>query len=187
MFSIAKLSSVLFFDMKSMNQFDQIITGKNKTRIQLNKFYRKDILHFNSEIPIMGDKVIFLKNNYEDFVFNGQQVVLDKQLQPIGKDKYTMIGTDVVSNEGVCVDIVTDFINTLPVDIEQKKYNKVIKSKTCNLIDYAYVISCHKSQGSQWDSVLVIDDYFFYGNEEMRYRWLYTAITRASQSVTWVV
>ena len=59
-----------------------------------------------------------------------------------------MIATDVVSNEGVCVDIVTDFINTLPVDIEQKKYNKVIKSKTCNLIDYAYVISCHKSQGS---------------------------------------
>ena len=176
-----------FFDIHTMNNFDQIITGKNKTRIELNKFYRKDILHYNKEIPVLGDKVTFLKNNYEDFVFNGQQVILDKDLQPIGKDRYTMTGTDTVSKEGVCVDIVTDFINTLPADVQQKKYNKIIKSKNCNLIDYAYVISCHRSQGSQWNNVLVMDDYFFYGNEEMRFRWLYTAITRASQSVTWVV
>lgn len=176
-----------FFDLNTMSNYDQIITGKNKTRIQLNKFYRKDILHYNKEIPVLGDKVIFLKNNYQDFVFNGQQVILDKDLQPIGKDKYTMIGTDIVSKQGVCVDIVTDFINTLPTDVQQKKYNKIVKSKTCNLIDFAYVISCHKSQGSQWNNVLIMDDYFFYGNEEMRYRWLYTAVTRASQSVTWVV
>lgn len=176
-----------FFDVHTMNQYDQIITGKNNTRIMLNQFYRKDILHFNSQIPIAGDKVIFLKNNYQDFVFNGQQVVLDKNLKQLGRGKYNMIGTDIVSKEGVCVDVVTDFINTLPVDVEKKQYNKLIKGKGYNLIDYAYAISCHKSQGSQWDNVLIMDDYFFYGNEEMRFRWLYTAITRASQSVTWVV
>jgi hypothetical protein len=46
----------------------------------------------------MSDKVIFLKNNYEDFVFNGQQVILDKDLYPTGKNKYLLTGTDIDSN-----------------------------------------------------------------------------------------
>ena len=175
------------FDINHMDRFDQIITGKNKTRIELNQFYRKNILNFRSEIPVMSDKVIFLKNNYEDFVFNGQQVILDKDLYPTGKNKYLLTGTDIDSNQGVCVDVTLDFLNTLPTDVDKKYYNKAMKSKTCNIIDYAYVISCHKSQGSQWDNVLIMDDFFYYGNAEMRFRWLYTAVTRASQSVTWVI
>ena len=81
------------------------------------QFYRKEILHFNSSIPVYRDKVIFLKNNYEDYVFNGQQVILDKDLELCGKNLYTLTGTDIVNKEGVCVDVVTDFINTLPIDV----------------------------------------------------------------------
>ena len=45
--------------------------------------------------------------------------------------------------------------------------------------DYGYCITCHKAQGSEWDNLLVIDDGL--GRGEIRQRWLYTALTRASK------
>lgn len=48
------------------------------------------------------------------------------------------------------------------------------RAKNARLWDYAYAISGHKSQGSEWDDVIVVDDSF-----QDRDRWRYTAITRA--------
>lgn len=45
--------------------------------------------------------------------------------------------------------------------------------------DYAYAISCHASQGSEFDSVLVIDESKTFRSNASR--WLYTAITRAKK------
>ena len=53
--------------------------------------------------------------------------------------------------------------------------------------DYAYAITCHKSQGSQWDKVVVIDESAVFGrrgdDEDIPKRWLYTAITRAAEAL----
>jgi exodeoxyribonuclease-5 len=53
--------------------------------------------------------------------------------------------------------------------------------------DYGYAITCHKAQGSEWNSVLVVDDGIFtFGQNkdpEARRRWLYTAVTRAKDTV----
>ena len=43
---------------------------------------------------------------------------------------------------------------------------------------WGYAITCHKSQGSQWENVIVYDDGLGRTVED-RARWLYTAITRA--------
>jgi exodeoxyribonuclease V len=48
---------------------------------------------------------------------------------------------------------------------------------------FAYALTVHKAQGSEWDHVLIIDEYF---QSDGRREWLYTAITRASQSVLMV-
>ncbi len=51
-------------------------------------------------------------------------------------------------------------------------------------VKYAYALTCHKAQGGQWLNVFVD---FGYLTEEMMdesfYRWLYTALTRATQRV----
>jgi len=47
---------------------------------------------------------------------------------------------------------------------------------------FGYAITCHKAQGSQWGSVLVVDESFVFRDHKSR--WLYTAITRAAQRVT---
>jgi ATP-dependent exoDNAse (exonuclease V) alpha subunit len=47
---------------------------------------------------------------------------------------------------------------------------------------YAYAITCHKAQGSEWDKVLVLEERFPFDKEEHA-RWLYTACTRASEKL----
>ena len=58
-----------------------------------------------------------------------------------------------------------------------------MNKKTAGLVPmeftYGYAITTHKSQGSEWDKVLVIEEKFPYDKEEHA-RWLYTAVTRAS-------
>jgi exodeoxyribonuclease-5 len=49
--------------------------------------------------------------------------------------------------------------------------------------DYGYAITCHKSQGSEWDSLLVIEEPIGKTSEE-RAKWLYTAVTRAKKHLT---
>lgn len=54
-------------------------------------------------------------------------------------------------------------------------------------VKYAYAVTCHKSQGGQWNEVFIYQGYL---TDEMidrsYYRWLYTAITRATTQV-WLV
>lgn len=48
-------------------------------------------------------------------------------------------------------------------------------------VKFAYAVTCHKAQGGQWRAVFI--DRFLFGDEQMtrdRMRWLYTALTRAS-------
>jgi exodeoxyribonuclease-5 len=47
---------------------------------------------------------------------------------------------------------------------------------------YAYAITCHKAQGSEWNKVLIFEEGFPFETEEHK-RWLYTAVTRAAEKV----
>ncbi len=69
----------------------------------------------------------------------------------------------------------------------EKEINKKIKENeffNALQIKFAYSITCHKSQGGQWENVFVDLGYF---KEEMLdksyFRWLYTAITRSTKKL----
>ena len=53
-------------------------------------------------------------------------------------------------------------------------------------VKYAYAVTCHKAQGGQWASVFI--DMGYIPSEAYRtvdfYRWLYTATTRATTSLS---
>lgn len=54
-------------------------------------------------------------------------------------------------------------------------------------IKYAYAITCHKAQGGQWTNVFIDQGYITEDSLDPDYfRWLYTAITRATQRVFFV-
>jgi ATP-dependent exoDNAse (exonuclease V) alpha subunit len=56
---------------------------------------------------------------------------------------------------------------------------KVVEQETISRFEFAYAITCHKAQGSEFDSVVVFDESWLFGED--RFRWLYTAITRAKK------
>jgi exodeoxyribonuclease-5 len=69
---------------------------------------------------------------------------------------------------------------------EKSKYKRFLKVKNNPFfnalqVKYSYAITCHKSQGGQWDHVFVEKPYLADGPNEAYLRWLYTAITRAKK------
>lgn len=50
-------------------------------------------------------------------------------------------------------------------------------------VKFSYVITCHKAQGGQWDTVIVEHPYLPNGPSNIYSKWLYTAITRAAKKV----
>ena len=58
-------------------------------------------------------------------------------------------------------------------------------SDMTNVVTYGYAITAHKSQGSEWKNVYVAKDFGWakFMDDEGKARWLYTAITRASENL----
>jgi exodeoxyribonuclease-5 len=74
--------------------------------------------------------------------------------------------------------MVTVEMHAAPFKGEKVPY---YEKKDAQEFDFGYAITVHKSQGSQWESVLVVDESFCFG--ENRFKWLYTGITRAASKV----
>ena len=69
-------------------------------------------------------------------------------------------------------------------DQEKSKYKKFLGVKNNKYfnglqVKFSYAITCHKSQGGQWDTVFVEQPYLPNGMDKEYLRWLYTAVTRA--------
>ncbi len=66
-----------------------------------------------------------------------------------------------------------------------KKFLSVKKNVYFNALQvkFSYAITCHKSQGGQWNTVFVEQPYLPNGIDKDYLRWLYTAITRAKEKL----
>ena len=72
------------------------------------------------------------------------------------------------------------------ITTKREKFRKVFENEFYNALQvkFAYAVTCHKAQGGQWKKVFIdpgqiADDQL---NSDF-YRWLYTAITRATETV----
>ena len=73
-------------------------------------------------------------------------------------------------------------------DHEKSKYKKFLGVKNNKYfnglqVKFSYAITCHKSQGGQWDTVFVEQPYLPNGIDKEYLRWLYTAVTRAKRKL----
>ncbi|MBC7495062.1 MAG: ATP-binding domain-containing protein, partial [Flavobacterium sp.] len=66
-----------------------------------------------------------------------------------------------------------------------KMFQKVKENEFFNALQvkFSYAITCHKSQGGQWNTVFVEQPYLPDGIDRDYIRWLYTAITRAKDKL----
>lgn len=66
-----------------------------------------------------------------------------------------------------------------------KRFQKVKANEYFNglQVKFSYAITCHKSQGGQWDTVFIEQPYLPNGIDRDYIRWLYTAMTRAKNKL----
>jgi exodeoxyribonuclease-5 len=143
---------------------NQIICGKNVTRTNFNNQLR-DYHGFTTKYPQENDKMICLKNNSQNGLING----MTGKCVSFNPKKYTM--TFLSDEDDLYEDLLVDaniFNGT-----KSEKYNRMIDQ-----FDYGYCITGHKSQGSQYDRVIVYEERLGF-DQDLHNRWLYTTITRA--------
>ncbi len=77
----------------------------------------------------------------------------------------------------------------LDIKSKIKRFKEIRENPHYNAVQvkFAYAVTCHKAQGGQWRAVFI--DRFLFGDEQMtrdRMRWLYTALTRATDRLYFV-
>jgi exodeoxyribonuclease V len=173
---------------------DDVITlcGFNVARARLNKMIRTRYGHDSIE-PMLSEKVICLKNNHSTKIMNGQ---IGKVLwvMPVDKDLFKMtvdIDDDIVeclTSYHTFGEVKYDAMN-YGYDRNDKIYKKQIKTAEnlgfdqIDYFDYGYATSVHKSQGSEWKKVILIEQRAKFWDDDFYKKWLYTGVTRARESL----
>lgn len=153
---------------------DVIITSTNKARWSLNEM-KRSLLDFDSTF-CLGERIIFLQNNEDLKVYNGLTATIQDYVQ-IGRDKYE---ADLLFDDGTSrtVPITSAFIGRKTDDFKELR-----RYRDYGIIDYGYALTCHKSQGSEYDSVAVYRIPLSFDGWDQP-RWDYTAVTRAAKRLT---
>lgn len=181
---------------------DQVLCGKNDTRVTINRRIREALrlenkLPAGDHLPVIGDRVICLKNKRDRALLNGQIFTVEDLLDRMPDKKrkgrkdvsYLHVMTDDPKPRPNYVQVPHGFWfwNNRPADLNLPEG---LQRSHYDEFDYAYAITCHKSQGSQWDKVLVMDESRVFGRageEDVPQRWLYTAVTRAAEALVVVL
>lgn len=142
-----------------------IITGTNAERCIINKVARRT-LGMEGDVEV-GDLAIVLRNHHNSGLMNGERAILTS----IKWGEAGYYHTNLTHHAS-------------PLDQLGAERTMGVKQvpRSCLLLDYGYAITCHKAQGSQAARVVVSMSSIGWLKEDLP-RWLYTASTRAQESL----
>jgi len=155
-----------------------VLCGYNNTRIRLNKSIRT-LRGFMEEEPEPGEKVICLRNNHKEGIYNGMLGTIKSIYPENTREYYAEIEMEDTQTTFKGAILKEQFNN--PVSLNFSKERK--KTLTSDLFDYGYALTVHKAQGSQAKTVVLFEERFSKMDENMWKRWLYTAVTRAQENL----
>ncbi|MDP2047608.1 MAG: AAA family ATPase [Cypionkella sp.] len=159
---------------------DQVLVGKNDTRAAYNARIR-ELLGRANHMPAIGDRLVCIKNDRQNGIFNGG-------IFRVGKVFPMKKGRAANGEVSMVVDNL-DQPDRAPIKVWSR--HECFNGKLADLpwqarkglqeFDYGYALTVHKAQGSAWDRVLLLDQSVTFKADHRR--WLYTGITRASDSI----
>jgi exodeoxyribonuclease-5 len=155
---------------------DIVIVGRNRTRHASNTKIRRLLGRAESPAPVVGDKVMGLRNDHELGLLNGSQWKVEYCL-PDYDSMTAAIELSSTDEEGDRVACSTWLHHFMARENELLRMSRRDHYEA----DYAFAITCHKSQGGGFPNVLVFDESAAFGKDACR--WKYTAITRAISRV----
>lgn len=171
-------------------EHDQVLCWKNSTRWRLISMIRGALGRPAGQV-VPGDRIMCLTNNKTMGIFNGQQ------FEVFAAEPGTLGPRLLVADDtGVRREILA-FQSGFEGQAEQDSAKKNYLGGRGNrgLFTFAQAITVHKSQGSEWPSVYVVNEapdlMAVTAKREgataaciAARRWLYTAVSRASEKVT---
>lgn len=164
-----------------LNNYDLdtlVLCGYNHTRKKLNSFIR-NALGFESPYPQTSDRVICLRNNHKDNIFNGMLgtiTSIEKENDQWYLAEIAMDGEEKNFKGLISVD---QFNNDSGLNFTNRRSQTMMG----DLFDFGYALTVHKAQGSQAKKVILFEERFSKMTDNQWRRWLYTAITRAEKEL----
>jgi exodeoxyribonuclease-5 len=159
---------------------DQILVGLNRTRTAYNGRVR-ELRGIKSEYPKVGEKLVCLKNDRSRYLFNGGlwSVAKLRKANPVSVNMVLKPEDAGGVERSVDVKVHPFFFEGREGELTWEQL------KDFQQFTYGYALTVHKSQGSQWNNVVLFDESGVF--REDRERWLYTGVTRAAEKLTVVM
>jgi len=177
---------------KVRGQENEIATGDFIMIVKNNYFWLDD----TSEAGFIanGDicEILRIFNHIELYGFRFAEVTIRMLDYPNQQPFDTVVLLDTLGSESPS--LTYEESNRLYQEVskdyedEVSKYKRLLavkKNKYFNAlqIKFSYAMTCHKSQGGQWNTVFIEQPYLPDGIDISYLRWLYTAITRAQHKL----
>ncbi|TWA73969.1 exodeoxyribonuclease-5 [Azospirillum brasilense] len=161
----------------------QAICGIHRVRWTICQRARRRF-GFEGPLPLKGEKLICTRNNREEGLFNGALGIATADAEPEVRP-YVDIRVHLDDEPEPRNPLLTHpWQFAQHFDASTRKPDRL--EKGINEFDWAYAITCHKAQGSEWPHVTIVDDSaaFRRAGQNDAPKWLYTAITRAQAGLT---
>lgn len=150
---------------------DQLLVGRNATRRGCNNRLRT-LNGIEGTFPQQGERLVCLRNNRELGFWNGGIYRTTEKAADNGDSLW--LNFESVDEPGPALQAYAHRGHFLGEDIPW--YEKKEREE----FDYGYALTVHKSQGSQWGEVAILDEWHV---RDSRAQWLYTGITRAAEKL----
>lgn len=177
---------------KIRGQENEISTGDYVMVVKNNYFWLKD--SSSAGFIANGDtcEVMRIYSTKELYGFRFAEVQIRMIDYPDQKPFDTVLLLDTLTSESPSLTyeesnklyeaVKEDYAN------EKSKYKQFLaikKNKYFNALQvkFSYAITCHKSQGGQWNTIFIEQPYLPEGVSKEYFRWLYTAVTRAKEKL----
>lgn len=182
---------------------DQVICGRNKTRHALNRQIRR-ARGIDAIVPQIGEKLICLRNDRDKGFLNGTtwyvhsgEVSNPAKLYANEFDEITpdpremdswfagsVRNVEVVPEGEDAFYIATNVRIPMPFFLGTEDRLDWQDLRGMDQFTFGYAITVHKSQGSQWDKLILYDESDVFREDAWRH--LYTGITRAAKELVLV-
>jgi exodeoxyribonuclease-5 len=163
-------------DPQDMLGADQILVGRNVTRNRINARVR-ELKKLTRETPCVGEKLVCLKNDRSKNLFNGGLWTVEKLRKANAEAIRMVIAPEDAGEVARSVDVKLHPWMFCGREAELtwetlKEYQQMT---------FGYALTVHKSQGSQWNNVVLFDESGVFRDDSRR--WLYTGVTRAAEKL----
>lgn len=155
------------------HHIDMVACGTNKTRKKINHTIRTHLGVVNSDIPLVEERVVCLRNDVINGVkINNGEIYEVLWHSPIGQEMHQFMLCEIDTKKQVTVNVLNDTWMT-------EQAPKEFQGKKVAQFAFGYCVTVHKIQGSTFNNVLFYDESVSFFLDQQAFR--YTGITRAAE------